>query len=59
MPSFSQEDVKQFEVANRIKAVLSSAYIELKATQPQITTASYNHTTGELTYDLITEETKE
>ena len=53
MPVFTPQDIKEIEVANRIKAVLLSIHLELKQPQPKTITASYDFETGELGYDII------
>ena len=53
MPVFTPQDVKEIEVANRIKAVLLSIHLELKHPQPKAITASYDFETGELEYDAV------
>ena len=53
MPVFTPQDIKEIEVANRIKAILLSAHLELKQPQPKAITASYNFETGELAYDVV------
>ena len=53
MPVFTPQDIKEIEVANRIKAVLLSIHLELKQPQPKTITASYDFETGELAYDVV------
>jgi len=53
MPVFTPQDIKEIEVANRIKAVLLSTHIELGKPLPKKVTASYDFETGELEYDVV------
>ena len=47
MPVFTPQDIKEIEIANRIKAILLSIHLELKQPQPKAITASYDFETGE------------
>ena len=53
MPVFTSQDIKEIEVAHRIKAVLLSIHLELKQPQPTAITASYDFETGELAYGVV------
>ena len=53
MPVFTSQDIKEIEVANRIKAILLSIHLELKQPQPKAITANYDFETGELAYDVV------